>query len=80
MYVTTDAKTYVLFFTVNDNWNIGFVDVNYVNSSSVKALIPRHVLANRAPRIAPQYTEGERTSKGWSLNVRNPYKEVRNAK
>ena len=80
MYVTSDAKTYVLFFTVNDNWNIGFVDVNYVNSSSVKALIPRHVLANRAPRIASQYNEGVRTSKAKSLNVDTPYKEVRNAK
>lgn len=32
MYCTSDYSTYVLFFEIGDNWNVGFVDVNYVSS------------------------------------------------
>lgn len=41
MYCTSDYKTYVLFFEVNGVWNVGFVDVNYMNSSNVKGNISR---------------------------------------
>ena len=41
MYCTSDYKTYVLFFEVDDVWNVGFVDVNYLSNSSAKRYIPR---------------------------------------
>lgn len=41
MYCTSDYKTYVLFFEADDLWNIGFVDVNYISNSNVKAQLPR---------------------------------------
>lgn len=34
MYMSADGKTIVMFFTVADEWNLGFVDMNYVNSST----------------------------------------------
>ena len=46
MYRTSDYKTYVLFFEVNGVWNVGFVDVNYVSSSSVKRYIPRQYIGS----------------------------------
>ena len=33
MYMSADGNTVVMFFTVADEWNLGFVDMNYVNSS-----------------------------------------------
>lgn len=36
MYCTQDFNTYVLFFEIGDVWDLGFVDVNYVNNMSTK--------------------------------------------
>ena len=44
VYCTSDYKTYVLFFEIDGVWNIGFVDVSYISSSSVKSYAPRHHL------------------------------------
>ena len=40
MYCTNDFATYVLFFEIDGVWNIGFVDANYINNMSTKALVP----------------------------------------
>ena len=34
MYMSTDRKTIVMFFSVADEWDLGFVDADYLNSAS----------------------------------------------
>lgn len=34
MYMSADGKTVVIFFSVADEWDLGFVDTNYLNSST----------------------------------------------
>ena len=34
MYMSSDGKTVVTFFPVADEWDLGFVDMNYLNSST----------------------------------------------
>ncbi|HAU87184.1 MAG TPA: hypothetical protein DCW90_17365, partial [Lachnospiraceae bacterium] len=34
MYMSTDGKTVVMFFSVADEWDLGFVDMDYLNSST----------------------------------------------
>lgn len=47
MYCTNDFVTYVLFFEIDGVWNIGFVDVNYINNMSAKAMVPSFKMPNK---------------------------------
>lgn len=47
MYCTNDFATYVLFFEIDGVWNIGFVDVNYINNMSAKAKVPSFKMPNK---------------------------------
>lgn len=40
MYLTTDQKSFVLFSEYQGAWNVGFVDVNYVNATRPKKFSP----------------------------------------
>ena len=80
MYYTSDFKTYVLFFEVNGVWNIGFVDVNYVNNSSIKAYIPCRVTGNAVTRSTVQNREVTKSSLNKSLRTEISYKNVKNVK
>lgn len=80
MYYTSDFKTYVIFFEVNGVWNIGFVDVNYVNNSSIKAYIPCRVTGNAVTRCTVQNREVTKSSLNKSLRTEISYKNVKNVK
>lgn len=34
MYMSSDGKTVVMFFSLGDEWNLGFVDINELDSGS----------------------------------------------
>ena len=40
MYCTNDFATFVLFFEIDGVWNIGYVDAEYLNNMSAKAMVP----------------------------------------
>ena len=77
MYCTSDFNTYVLFYEVDGVWNIGFVDVNYINNSNVKAFIPRRVAGNINSRNTAQNKEEPKTSFSKSLKMGTLYKNVK---
>lgn len=81
MYCTSDFKTYVMFFEVNGLWNIGFVDVNYVNNSNIKAYMSRRFAAgNVITRSTIQNIEETKPSLNKPLKTGIPYKNVKNVK
>ena len=80
MFYTSDFKTYVLLFDANGVWNVGFVDVNFVNSSNIKAFMPRRAVGNAMARGTVQDKEETKTSFNASLRERTPYKNIENVK
>lgn len=51
MYCTNDFATYVLFWEMNGEWIIGYVDVNYVNNMDSKRNAPAY---NKLKSISPK--------------------------
>lgn len=61
MYCTSDYKAYVLFFEVNGVWNIGFVDANYLSSSSAKRYMSRQNI--RISKAVSSISDGIKVSR-----------------